>query len=307
MSGSGLQGQWMPSSVTEEDVSRLREARFLTSEIPHRLPAQGQAIPSPQPGERVVFVSHLLRGLGFPTDPFVRGLMFYYGLEFHDLAPESILQISSFIVVCEAFLHVTPHFGLWLKTFKVEQKITEGRHLECGGAVIKRITNAPWPEGTFQEELGLWQHEWFYITSPRGTTWVTPPAFRSGPPPRLTSWINTGLDRGLPGDVPLLQGRIKDLLKGDLNLVKVTQVMLIRRTLPGQRLPLRLWEFNPEGPRVLRNFMGMMPTEMHKRFFGPQEASPDVTEDAGLSRNRPDTKVGDPVSGSFTRTINLFC
>src|SRR3954465_7085439 len=107
MSGSGLQVQWMPSCVTEEDVSRLREARYLTSEIPHRLPTQGQAIPSPQPGESVVFVSHLLRGLGFPTDPFVRGLMFYYGLEFHDLAPESILQISSFIVVCEAFLHVT--------------------------------------------------------------------------------------------------------------------------------------------------------------------------------------------------------
>ena len=30
--------------------------------------------------------------------------MFYYGLEFHDLALESILHISSCIVVCEAFL-----------------------------------------------------------------------------------------------------------------------------------------------------------------------------------------------------------
>src|SRR4051812_2313257 len=306
MSSSDLQGRWMPSSITEEDISKLREARFITSEISHRLPVQGHVIPSPQPGESVVFVSHFLRGLGFPSDPFIRGLMFYYGLEFHDLAPESILHISSFIVVCEAFLHVTPHFGLWLKTFKVEPKIIEGRHLECGGDVIKRITNAPWPEGTFQEELGLWQQEWFYITSPRGTTWVAPPAFRPGPPPRLTSWINPGLSRGLPEDIPLLQGRIKDLSKGDLNLVKVIQVMLIHRILPGQRRPLRLWEFNPEGPRVLRNFMGMTPMEMHKQFFGPQEASPDVTEDAGLSRNRPDTKVGDPVSGSFTRTINLF-
>ena len=91
----------MPSSVTEEDVRKLRDARYLTGEISHRLPAQGQAIPTPQPGESVVFTSHFLRGLGFPIDPFVRGLMFYYGLEFHDLAPESILQISSFIVVCE--------------------------------------------------------------------------------------------------------------------------------------------------------------------------------------------------------------
>ena len=112
MSGSDLQGRWMPSSITEEDVRKLRDARYLTGEISHRLPAQGQVIPPPKPGESVVFASHFLRGLGFPIDPFVRGLLFYYGLEFHDLAPEFILQISSFIVVCEAFLHTTPHFGL---------------------------------------------------------------------------------------------------------------------------------------------------------------------------------------------------
>ena len=41
MLGSDLRGRWMPSSVTEEDVLKLREARFLTSEISHRLPAQG--------------------------------------------------------------------------------------------------------------------------------------------------------------------------------------------------------------------------------------------------------------------------
>ena len=82
MSGSDLQGQ-----LTEEDVLKLREAKFLTAEISHRLPAQRQVIPNPQPGESVVFVSHFLRGLGFPMDPFVRGLLFYYGLEFHDLAP----------------------------------------------------------------------------------------------------------------------------------------------------------------------------------------------------------------------------
>ena len=69
-------------------------------------------------------------------DPFVRGLMFYYGLEFHDLDPESILHISSFIVVCEAVLHTTPHFGLWLKTFDMEPKMIDERQAECGGAII---------------------------------------------------------------------------------------------------------------------------------------------------------------------------
>ena len=126
------------------------------------------------------------------------------------------------------FLHVTPHFGLLLKTFGVEPKMIEGRRAECGGAVISKNADAPWPEGFFQEELGLWQREWFYITAPRSAKWVAPPAFRSGLPPRLASWVNKGLDWGLPKDVPLLQGRIRDLLEEDFSLVKVTQVMLIR-------------------------------------------------------------------------------
>ena len=209
MSGSDLQGRSMPSSVTEEDVLKLRDARYLTGEISHRLPAQGQVIPTPKPGESIVFTSHFLRGLGFPTDPFVRGLMFYYGLEFHDLDPESILHISSFIVVCEAFLCITPHFGLWLKTFKVEPKMIKGQQAECGGAVISKNADAPWPEGTFQEELSLWQQEGFYITVPRGTKWVVPPAFRSGPPLRLTSWVNKGLDWGLPRTCPCCRAAFK--------------------------------------------------------------------------------------------------
>ena len=77
--------------------------------------------------------------------------MFYYGLDFHDLAPDSLLHISSFIVACEAFLHITPHFGLWLKTFEVKPKMIEGQHAACGGASIGKMAGAPWPKGSFPE------------------------------------------------------------------------------------------------------------------------------------------------------------
>ena len=79
--------------------------------------------------------------------------------------------------------------------------------------------------------------------------------------------------------------------------------MLIRRLLPCKRRPLRLWEFNSEGPRALQHFMGTKPVEMYKLFFGPQEVCPNLTEDAGLSCNRPDTQVSSPVTGHI---IHLF-
>ena len=182
MSGPSPQGQWVASSVTEEDIAKLRAARYLTVEILHRLPAKGQVIPTPRSGERVVFISHFLRGLGFTLHPFVRGLMFYYGLDFHDLAPNSFLHISAFIVMCEAFLRIPPHFSLWLKTFNVKLKVIKGKQIECGGATVNKLTNAFWPKGSFTEASNLWQWEWFYITEPRGTKWAATPAFLSGPP-----------------------------------------------------------------------------------------------------------------------------
>ena len=98
-------------------------------------------------------------------------------------------------------------------------------------------------------------------------------------------------------------GPDRDLQAREINLVAVMQVMLIRRLLPCKRRPLRLWEFNPEGPRILQNFMGTTPVEMYKLFFGPQAACPELTEDADLSCNRPDTQVSSPV---FGRTICLL-
>ena len=98
----------MVSSIMEEDITKLREAGYLSANIVHRLPAEGQIVPTPKPQERVVFLSHFVRGLGFPLHPFVGGIMFYYGLAFHDLAPNFILNISAFIVVCEAFSASSP-------------------------------------------------------------------------------------------------------------------------------------------------------------------------------------------------------
>src|SRR3954463_3132957 len=117
----------MKSSVTEEDMKKLRGAGYLVADIAHRLPNAGHVVPTPEPHERVVFLTHFVRGLGFPLHPFVHGLMFYYGLDFHDLAPNFILNISAFIIVWEAFLRIPPHFGLWLKTFNVKPKVVGGQ------------------------------------------------------------------------------------------------------------------------------------------------------------------------------------
>ena len=147
--------------------------------------------------------------------------MFYYRLDFHDLAPDSFLHISTFIVVCEAFLRITPHFSLWIKTFNVKPKMMDGQHAECGGAIISKGVDVLWTKGSFPEVSDPWQREWFYITASRGRKWAA--ALPSDP--HLRHSLHHGSTRGWTGD----------LIKKDTNLVKVIQVMLVRRVLPCQR------------------------------------------------------------------------
>src|SRR3954470_4523513 len=97
MSGAG--GKWMVSSVMEAQVKKLRKAGYLSKDIPHRLPEEGQLLPTPRPHERVVFLPHFLCGLGFPLHPFVRGLMFYYAWT-STIWPRTLSSISRRLSSC---------------------------------------------------------------------------------------------------------------------------------------------------------------------------------------------------------------
>ena len=44
MSGAG--GKWMVSSITEGHIKKLRKTGYLSNDIAHRLPEEGQLIPT---------------------------------------------------------------------------------------------------------------------------------------------------------------------------------------------------------------------------------------------------------------------
>jgi hypothetical protein len=69
-------------------------------------------IPKLPRGYRVLFLAFLLRGLSFPTHEFLRGLLFVYGVQLHQLTPNSILHIACFVTLCESFLGIEPHWIL---------------------------------------------------------------------------------------------------------------------------------------------------------------------------------------------------
>ena len=115
--------------------------------------------PTPNQAERVCFVSFLLRGVGFPIHPFLRGLLEYYGLQLHNLTPGSILHIAGFVALCELFLGCEAHFELWRKLFCLVPCSQEGSIFEVGGAKVWRIARTRYLSGTPKKASEEWSSE----------------------------------------------------------------------------------------------------------------------------------------------------
>ena len=125
--------------------------------------ALAEKFPNPNKGERVLFVSFLLMGVGFPIHHFLRGLLEYYGLQLHNLTPGSILHIAGFVALCELFLGCEAHFDLWSKYFCLVPHSQKGSIFEVGGAEIWRIGGTGYLSGTPKKASEEWPSEWFYI------------------------------------------------------------------------------------------------------------------------------------------------
>jgi len=112
--------EFIPSTTTEAEILRLVDDGLLQSqELVQWRPATGESPSTPRPCELVLFKKFVQRGLALPTCDFLRGLLFFYGIELVNLNPNSILLIAIFVHFCEAFLGIPPHAGLFKHFFYI--------------------------------------------------------------------------------------------------------------------------------------------------------------------------------------------
>ena len=103
-------GVWDGSEVEEEHIEFLRQTRRLPSADIVRACAapEGEIRPAPEEGERVIFHSHLMRGLGLPASGFFHSFLEFHGLQPHHHTPNTMVLLSAFATLCEGFLGVLP-------------------------------------------------------------------------------------------------------------------------------------------------------------------------------------------------------
>ncbi|KAM0842782.1 hypothetical protein ACQ4PT_058140 [Festuca glaucescens] len=153
---------WERSKFSKKDHRTLKKIGLLADEGAMQVPGD-EATLNPPEGFRVIFTDFLLRGLSVPVHEFLRGLLFVYGIQLYQLTPNSILNISIFITLCECFLGIHPHWGLWKRIFYLRRNNSRNAIYNVGGVCI-----CVWPEAgyfdlKFADSVQGWRKKWLYV------------------------------------------------------------------------------------------------------------------------------------------------
>ncbi|KAK1668539.1 hypothetical protein QYE76_056698 [Lolium multiflorum] len=236
---------WRASTISNRDVNKLHTLGFISSpDDDIRLPGSSSR-PRPPKGFTIMFVAFLYRGLSLPAHEYLRFLLFFYGILLWQLTPNSILHLSIFITLCEAFLGIDPHWGLWRKIFYVKRHNGNDGPPVVGsvGFVVRK--EADYLDFPMKESVQGWRQKWFYLRDIPVTGWRSNlPLFEDvlvATPKK--SWRNT-LTVEENAAANQLFDKVLDLKNaGCLTMcgTEVVSVFLKRRVQPLMSRPHQLW------------------------------------------------------------------
>jgi hypothetical protein len=160
---------WVPLEFAQVDLTKAQKDGFIAEGDQVIFPSTDR-IPKPPSGYRVMFLAFLLRALSFPAHEFLHGLLFVYGVQLHQLTPNSILHIACFITLCESFLGIEPHWILWKFLFRLRPSVALSKKPELGRAVVSVRSELHYLEFNMAALVQGWRKKWFYIKDQKNSS-----------------------------------------------------------------------------------------------------------------------------------------
>jgi hypothetical protein len=248
------------SVISESDLLHLVDVGVLPpKELCSWRICRGVTIPTEDTHESV-YIPFLIRSLALPVSPFFHGLLDFYDLNLTHLNPNSILQVSIFIHLCEAYLRILPHFGLWKYLYHCRPGMARGQHQLIGGASLelRRERKTEYLDIPLKDSIEGWRLEWFIVENHCKSL---PPRSGRQPDVRTPRWVESLTpseiteakvllakicmlkDRGLTAEVV-----VADFIFKNIQPLKDRRTRLIyivaSMTLPGSQTresPLKIW------------------------------------------------------------------
>jgi hypothetical protein len=231
-----MRKEWWKSKSTESSINELVDLGVLhDKELRGWRASDSESVPDPQPGKIVVFEDFFKRGFRVPIHPFLQSLCMYYEIRICNLHPNSILLVSTFIHLCEAFGGFPPHFDLFRYLFCLRKMGSKGGSQIAGGVYVtlhdrmkSEYLSCPW-----NTSLRDWYKKWFYIQEEPNTATLCDVGYISE---KRVSW----------NEKPEYVGQVRELME----------------LLPWNRL---------DGPAVARSFISRRVQPCQKRVHADYE------------------------------------
>ncbi|KAK1670512.1 hypothetical protein QYE76_058671 [Lolium multiflorum] len=235
--------EWERSKISNQDLNLLKKLGLM------RFPSE-ESYPSPPIEYRVSFVDHLIRGLSTPIHDFLRGLLFVYGVQLHQLTPNSILHVAIFITLCECFLGVPPNWALWKRIFCLRRNGSHNIAYNIGGVVICVRPDVEYFDVKFPDSVQGWRKRWLYVReeSANSVEYNIAPFDGSAKILRRRSWDAEATEEEKTATEALMS-RIHELqnTRGkELSGIQITAYFLRIRVQPLQARKNPLWTYAGE-------------------------------------------------------------
>jgi hypothetical protein len=182
------------SVVSESDLLHLVSVGVLPpKELCSWRICHGVTVPTEDTNESVIYIPFLIRGLALSISPFFRGLLDFYHLNLTHLNPNSILQVYVFVHLCEAYLGILPHFGLWKYLYQCRLGMAGGQHQLMGGASLemRRGRKTEYLYIPLKDSIKGWHLEWFIVENHGNSL---PPRSGRQPDVHAPSWTESPMD-----------------------------------------------------------------------------------------------------------------
>ncbi|KAK1680192.1 hypothetical protein QYE76_041040 [Lolium multiflorum] len=182
----GERGQWWPCETTDTELRELQNEGMISA---HWSFIRDTVVPKPGAGEVVMTKAWVERGLSLPCSEFFLSVLNTYGLQPHNICPNSYLLLSNFATLCEGHLGIRPDVKLWQFFFRVKKETKDKAMLNCGSMTFMLRPGRMYPPHDSHESVRYWNAGWFYeknVSVPEIHDGF--PKFNNEPPEELASW-----------------------------------------------------------------------------------------------------------------------
>ncbi|KAK1665999.1 hypothetical protein QYE76_054158 [Lolium multiflorum] len=170
---SESKGKWWPCTTTDTELKNLEAEGFLLPGSWRTVP--GSLTPAPQDGEMVITKALVERGFSFPPSDFFSEILKAYGLQPHNISPNSVLAISNHVTLCEGHLR---------------EKIRQTSELAtCGSITFMLRPGRVYPHTDRHESARYWSGSFFYlkdVSDPASDRKL--PLFKNSPASETPAW-----------------------------------------------------------------------------------------------------------------------